>query len=104
MRFPDFLKCKKNPTKNDNSNKSIQKDFDALKNWQPKDGGLLTARESQQFIIDQMKLTMSLFERQHNDIKKLSKSSKILEILTGTLIVLTVVLAGITIYERLYPI
>ena len=84
----------------DNSNKTIQDKLEALRNLNLEDPGLLKAKESHQIIKAQMDLTTSLFEQQHKDIKKLSRSSRILEILTGALIGLTVFLLVVTIMGK----
>jgi len=84
----------------DNFNKLIPEKFEALRNLNLEDPGLLRAKEFHQIIKAQMDLTISLFEQQHKDIMKLSKSSKILEILTYALIGLTGVLIGVTIIGK----
>ena len=81
----------------DNSNKTIEDKLEALRNLKLEDEGLLRAREFHQIIKAQMDVTALLFERQHKDIEKLSRSSRILEILTGALIGLTGVLIVLTI-------
>ena len=85
----------------DNSIKTILGKLKALRNLRLEDEGLLRAKELRQIIEAQMDLTTSLFEQQHNDIKKLSKSSSRLEKLTSTLIGLTIVLVVITIIENI---
>ena len=103
MCVPNFFKCKKNPAKNDNSNKEIQEKLEALRNLNLVDPGSLTAKEFHQIIKAQMELMIALFERQHNDTKKLSNSSNRLEILTVALIIIGAVLIIPTL-ERIIPI
>ncbi len=81
----------------DNSIETILGKFKALRDLELADKGSLRAQEHHQIIVAQMDLTTSLFEQQHKDIEKLSKSSRQLEILTGVLIGLTVVLTIVTI-------
>lgn len=83
----------------DNFDKIIQEKFEALRNLNLEDSGLLRAKEFHQIIKTQMDLTISLSEQHHKDIMKLSKSSKILEKLTYVLIGLTASLIGITIID-----
>ena len=86
----------------DNSNEEILEKFKALRGLKLNDPGLLVARDLHPIIIAQMDLTISLFEKQHKDIKKLSKSSSRLEVLTCALIGLTACLIGITIWEKFF--
>lgn len=83
----------------DNSNKTIPDKLDALRNLKREQDGLLIAKDFHQIINAQMELTISLFEQQHEDIKKLSRSSSRLEKLTYALIALTGLLITITIVK-----
>lgn len=87
--------------KDDNSSKEILDKLDALRNLKLDQDGLLIAKDFHKIINAQMDLTTSLFERLHKDVRKISKSSRLLEILTSTLIVLTAVLIAITIIPKL---
>ena len=84
----------------DDSDKKILEKLDALRKVEIKDPGLLRAAELHQIIIAQMDLTIELSKKQHEDIKKLTKSSNRLEKLTLALIGLTVFLVSITIWEK----
>ncbi len=83
----------------DDSEEKILEKFDALRKVNLKDVGLLRATELHQIITAQMDLTIELFKKQHDGIKKLTKYSNRLEILTAILTALTVILIGVSIYE-----
>lgn len=83
--------------------KEVREKLEVLKNLRPEQDGLLIAKDSYRITKAQMDLTALLFERLHSDIQSLSKSSKLLEKLTYTIIGLTAVLIGITIWEKVIP-
>lgn len=82
-----------------NSDKEIQDKFDALTNIELKDPGLLSAKELHKIIIAQMNLTKSLFKRQHDDAKDLTKHSEKLKKYTWGLVGLTILLIAVAVIQ-----